>query len=426
MNKEQQDLAWSCLPKEARENISYSYKNSPCGSWVENLFEEIYGEHNLTSDTELDEMLMVKRKEVQWRYAINNYVLANDPNNELSLFARGLLTVLFGDKCLPYKEVEQSNLCDTCSNELKDSCDCSYFASCDIKSCSDYKPKEQPKPKFKVGDRVFAKNSNQVLTIEGIRYDSQKYDCGGFGFVPWDSPILEPYTKENKENFVKLADEPESTDKGVQTSATTIEAIGEKELNLCELLKGHEGETFYSPVFGYLFFNKINDNFLYFTCNGVIEVIINPNGKYVDSADELAIYPSKDQRDWNKWDKENNHKTPKTWGDIKDCINYYQLNLCSEFRDKLDKSISAFFKIYKLIEVGYGGNVSYEQCSELQYDNVYKIAPIGCKNKVDFHIVEVEGESDMNHIMFHTKEQAEEFLSYPENVQLLKEYYMIY
>ena len=28
-------------------------------------------------------------------------------------------------------------------------------------------------------------------------------------------------------------------------------------------------------------------------------------------------------------------------------------------------------------------------------------------------------------IAFHTKEQAEEFLSYPENIQLLKDYFMI-
>ena len=37
----------------------------------------------------------------------------------------------------------------------------------------------------------------------------------------------------------------------------------------------------------------------------------------------------------------------------------------------------------------------------------------------------LEGECFKNNIAFHTIEQANEFISYPENIQLLKDYFMV-
>ena len=31
---------------------------------------------------------------------------------------------------------------------------------------------------------------------------------------------------------------------------------------------------------------------------------------------ECIVFPSRDQRDWGKWDKEQKSKTPKTWGEL--------------------------------------------------------------------------------------------------------------
>ena len=196
-------------------------------------------------------------------------------------------------------------------------------------------------------------------------------------------------------------------------------------INLYEILKGHEGETFYSESLGYVRLHTVESTYITIMPNKHKSIAFRC--AIIDAIDD--IFPSIDQRDWNKWV---NHKTPKTWGELveQDIIdktilsNILNLRECSSVSPIL-KSAQALLKIHQLIEVGYGGNVSYERCSELQYDNVYKIAPIGCKNNVYFNIVEVDGESSMNHIMFHTKEQAEEFLSYSENVQLLKDYFQI-
>lgn len=139
--------------------------------------------------------------------------------------------------------------------------------------------------------------------------------------------------------------------------------------------------------------------------------------------------PSKDQRDWNKWDKENNHKTPKTWSEYlnhPNCEITSTISLSLDGKDYLandnsiEKSALALLKIHQLIEFGYGGNVKN-------------------RDKINFFVIQWSYQDkrfvirnfgpfleDCGTIAcFHTKEQAIEFLSYPENVHLLKDYYMI-
>lgn len=72
-------------------------------------------------------------------------------------------------------------------------------------------------------------------------------------------------------------------------------------INLCKILKGHVGEMFYSPVFGNIKLELVTETFLYFGDNYHNIITINDDGKYIKNADELAVYPSKHQKDWIKW-----------------------------------------------------------------------------------------------------------------------------
>lgn len=92
MTKELQDLAWSVLPKEFKEEVKNLYKvaldasNSPhdpddrkWGNYRVALLEKLFGYHNLTSDAEGEEVLMVPRKALQQRYAKNERLKSGPP-----------------------------------------------------------------------------------------------------------------------------------------------------------------------------------------------------------------------------------------------------------------------------------------------------------------------------------------------------------
>ncbi len=117
MTKELQDLAWSVLPKEFKEEVKkvariYSGRTSAlfgAERYIANKFLDefigLFGLHNLTSDAEGEEMLHIRRSEVIRRYEAYSKESANVKNNESYLqFCEGrlnALTNLFGSKCLP-------------------------------------------------------------------------------------------------------------------------------------------------------------------------------------------------------------------------------------------------------------------------------------------------------------------------------------
>ena len=95
-------------------------------------------------------------------------------------------------------------------------------------------------------------------------------------------------------------------------------------LNLANILKGREGEIFYNPFYGDIKLSYIDNKFIVFDVESEgIELFINHNGTSPNT-NELSVFPSKDQRDWNKQDKENNHKTPKTWSEL--LKDYFMIN----------------------------------------------------------------------------------------------------
>lgn len=201
-------------------------------------------------------------------------------------------------------------------------------------------------------------------------------------------------------------------------------------INLCEILKGHEGEIFYSPVIGYVTLQNINtllNNYpLWFVDNKNRNISFTYDGRYFVNCDntECIIFPSKDQRDWNKWIEEQKSKVPKTWSDIKE-EKRFQGNACivankeALIETPIIKSANAFLKIYQLIEIGYGGNVTNEEWNGI--NSYVSIQYYTNKHDIDICL----NTYNKTNIAFHTKEQAKEFLSYPENVQLLKDYFMI-
>lgn len=132
--------------------------------------------------------------------------------------------------------------------------------------------------------------------------------------------------------------------------------------------------------------------------------------------------------------KENLQPKPniKTWKDLeKEHLEYFKSHntpspmfiSSQELRDKLLNKSIATYKIATLIELGYGGIITDEEWEErinegtgfytIVYSPLYK----------SFH-KRVES-CNKQFIAFHTSKQAEEFMSYPENVKLLEQYNMI-
>lgn len=89
-------------------------------------------------------------------------------------------------------------------------------------------------------------------------------------------------------------------------------------------------------------------------------------------------------------------------------------------KDKLSLKCDATIKIAKLIELGYGGMVTEKEWKD---DEILKF---GVKwnykaNDWAYHNTIITKEF----IVFHTPEQREEFMSYPENRALVEQYYLI-
>ena len=127
MTKEQQDLAWARLPKGARMEMRTNYP-SDGSEWEDGYkaaLKQYFGHHNLTSDTEPEEVLMVEKSKVQKLYSqlqkryeevktkptSKNIGQGHDYIVSERNFVNGAISelkLLFGDKCLPNKEEQNS------------------------------------------------------------------------------------------------------------------------------------------------------------------------------------------------------------------------------------------------------------------------------------------------------------------------------
>lgn len=181
MNKELQDLAWSILPKEFREEVKKLYieieiELSKNKGATDNRTQQLrgmnsqlvylFGHHNLTSDAAGEEMLTVPRKEVQERYAANERLKEAFPKGDIYLASNAInvmLQDLFGSKCLPDKVADEDN-----------------FAS------------KEPKPaesKYHKGEKV--RYNGYVYEVEGL-IGKNRYALKGLKFNV-DEDMIDPY-----------------------------------------------------------------------------------------------------------------------------------------------------------------------------------------------------------------------------------------
>lgn len=124
---------------------------------------------------------------------------------------------------------------------------------------------------------------------------------------------------------------------------------------------------------------------------------------------------------------ENLQPEPKirTWEDVvkqyphfKDDIDKLEHDILYGW-NKLSEKLIASYKITKLIELGYGGMVTNEEWKDME---VKKYCITREKGKIDSDGYWVDR---YFFIAFHTREQRKEFMSYPENQELVKQYYMV-
>lgn len=199
-------------------------------------------------------------------------------------------------------------------------------------------------------------------------------------------------------------------------------------INLVEILKEHNGETFYSPLCGEIIYKGINTkhsfNCLHFVYEGQTH---NRSEDYYLSKEgtlhingECLVFPSKKERDWNKWFECNKFKT---WDDyIKEHNIFYKptiiINNVYDTTSKYSKSVIALYKIFFIIDSYYGGLITNEEWLEKNF-----------KYYIEYHAN--VGYSINSHpskilpISFHENKQAKQFLSKKENINLLNDYFMI-
>ncbi len=192
------------------------------------------------------------------------------------------------------------------------------------------------------------------------------------------------------------------------------------ELHLTKILKGHEGEMFWNPLLGDVELYYVEDDVCVFYQNNS-HFVVPDNG--LDMLGNLVLFPSKDQMAWDIWIEHQGVTIPKIWKDFVDSSYFVWdevIGHLSQYEDALHKSMFAHFKINKLIGISYGGNVTKDEWKDatttkwiVSFDNNGNLT-IWENNYLYFSIA-----------AFHTQEQANEFVSYPENIELLKDYFMV-
>ena len=253
MNKELQDLAWRCLPREFREEVKnvtqrYSYRASALFGKERQLankfyddFINLFGRHNLTSDAEgEDEMLCVSRKDMQFYYQYYKTKRESESSAEQKAYYKGrtkVLLDLFGSKCLPDNVDSSEPNVDSLPQNPTENCDNKSHISAD---CN--KPAE---PKFKVGDMAVVrgfkhpllKSDGAIVTILSYHEKDDFYSCAiapNIGIVV-AAKYLEPYTEPTnfgrevnfptKNNLAIYLKKSKNCDNRLQIAAVAMQGI---------------------------------------------------------------------------------------------------------------------------------------------------------------------------------------------------------
>lgn len=253
MNKELQDLAWRCLPREFREEVKnvtqrYSYralalfgKERQLANKFYDDFINLFGRHNLTSDAEgEDEMLCVSRKDMQFYYQYYKTKRESGSSAEQKAYYKGrakVLLDLFGTKCLPDNVESSEPNVDSLPQNPTENCDNKSHISAD---CN--KPAE---PNFKVGDMAVVrgfkhpllKSDGAIVTILSYHEKDDFYSCAiapNIGIVV-AAKYLEPYTEPTdfgrevnfptKNNLAIYLKKSKNCDNRLQIAAVAMQGI---------------------------------------------------------------------------------------------------------------------------------------------------------------------------------------------------------
>lgn len=205
MKAEIQNQLWAILPKEARVEVKVAYGIDTINKHFDNSYNtaliDIFGLHNLTSDTEPEEILMVERKKVMEYYkAVLQSIDEEYGDTQIEMEGRKYaMRYFFGDKCLPDKTPEEKakEIVDT----IKDDIDNPIQMPENM-----LMPSIQVEPKFSIGQKVRAKGTKQIGIIKepysndvGYRVYFEDGDGG------WDKEYsvdeLELYVEQSKPKF---------------------------------------------------------------------------------------------------------------------------------------------------------------------------------------------------------------------------------
>ncbi len=201
-----------------------------------------------------------------------------------------------------------------------------------------YCEEEKPQPKFIKGQRVYCRPYGYPFVIaDGIIYDNNEPHYYSENGGCYKESILEPYT------------EPETK---------MTEDMETKELNLAELLKGHEGEEFFLTTMGTVIFHGVSEQSIQFKPNKTAKdtYLLSSTGKMRDNGVILAYpsrvlyeqYPLEPYTAWMKWKEEQqvrNLRIILTAPDFE--RNYVKMNFRTPAdRDKCLKEIKAIIEKY--------------------------------------------------------------------------------
>ena len=201
-----------------------------------------------------------------------------------------------------------------------------------------YCEEEKPQPKFIKGQRVYCRPYGYPFVIaDGIIYDNNEPHYYSENGGCYKESILEPYT------------EPETK---------MTEDMETKELNLAELLKGHEGEEFFLTTMGTVIFHGVSEQSIQFKPNKTAKdtYLLSSTGKMRDNGVILAYpsrvlyeqYPLEPYTAWMKWKEEQqvrNLRIILTAPDFE--RNYVKMNFRTPAdRDKCLEEIKAIIETY--------------------------------------------------------------------------------
>lgn len=234
MNKELQDLVWSILPKEFKEEVKkifYTHENNEIKTYLIHLF----GLHNLTSDAEgEEEMLFVSRKRLLDAFNSAKIIGSSKMSSKMLAGAADMcintFNDLFGSKCLP------EETCNVASPEAN------------VKSLAMWQDEDDPDIAQHLAFLNSLSNEHSESQPAGPKYGSDdKVTLNGYGGFVITSSYLDPYTREYKyrlggfkghfcESDLELYTEPKNKDSEFIRAESVKEArIADEETHLRNL-----------------------------------------------------------------------------------------------------------------------------------------------------------------------------------------------